>query len=542
MKTKYIFVTGGVTSSLGKGIISSSLGVLLKSRGYKITIQKFDPYFNIDSGTLNPYEHGECFVTSDGYETDLDLGHYERFLNQITTHKNNVTSGLIYKTVIDNERKGKYLGKTVQVIPHITNEIKRRIKILDKIKYYNIIIVEIGGTVGDIEILPYLETVRQLQWELGYTNSIVIHLTLLPYIFATGEIKTKPTQHSIRNLMENGVQADFLVCRTEQHISNNIRKKLSLFCNISPTHVIESINTKIIYDIPNLLHIQNFDKKVLKTLNILSLKQPNLDPWNNFIKKYKNPQYKITIAIVGKYVALHDSYKSIKESLIHAGTHQKIFVNIKWINSYIIKTKNIIKIFHGISGILIAPGFGNRGIQGKILASEYARINNIPFLGICLGMQVAMIEFAKNVLNKPDADSCEINPYTKDPIIILMKNQQNIKHKGGSMRLGNLKCVLKKNSKIFSIYGQEQIIERHRHRYEFNNVYLKLFTNAGMTISGINPDTALVEVIELDNHIFFIGVQFHPEYKSTIINPHPIFLSFVKESKNYVNQPLLTIK
>ncbi|WP_185872618.1 CTP synthase [Blattabacterium cuenoti] len=540
MKTKYIFVTGGVTSSLGKGILSSSLGVLLKSRGYKITIQKLDPYLNIDSGTLNPYEHGECFVTSDGYETDLDLGHYERFLDQITTHENNVTSGLIYKTVIDNEREGKYLGKTVQVIPHITNEIKRRIKILEKINNYHIIIVEIGGTVGDIEILPYIETVRQLKWELGYTNSIVIHLTLLPYILATGELKTKPTQHSVRNLMENGVQADFLVCRTEKHISNKIINKLSLFCNISPHNVIESINTKIIYDLPNLLHIQNFDKKVLKKLNLISLKKPNLNAWTNFIQQYKNPKYQITIAIVGKYVSLHDSYKSIKESLVHAGTFQKIFVNIKWINSCIIKTKNIIEIFNGISGILIAPGFGNRGIKGKILASEYARRNKIPFLGICLGMQVAMIEFARNVLKIPQADSCEINPYTKDPIIILIKNQKNIKNKGGTMRLGNLKCILKKNSKIFSIYGQEKIIERHRHRYEFNNDYLKSFATYGMQASGINPDTSLVEVIELEHHVFFIGVQFHPEYKSTVINPHPIFISFVKESKDYINKKLNT--
>ncbi|AWU43658.1 CTP synthase [Blattabacterium sp. (Cryptocercus kyebangensis)] len=534
METKYIFVTGGVTSSLGKGIISASLGMLLKNRGYKITIQKLDPYFNVDPGTLNPYEHGECFVTQDGAETDLDLGHYERFLDQATTKENNVTSGLIYKTVIDNERNGDYLGKTVQVIPHITNEIKRRIKILGLSNSYDIVITEIGGTVGDIECLPYIESVRQLKWELGESNSLVIHLTLLPYISVTGEIKTKPTQHSVRNLMENGIKADILVCRTEKHISKNIRNKLALFCNVKPEHVIESINTKIIYDLPYLLHLQNFDKSVLNHLNLSTFTSPNLDKWKIFIKKYKNPKYEIKIALVGKYVSLHDSYKSITESLIHAGTENEIYVNIRWICSEKIKENNIEEYFNGISGVLIAPGFGNRGVEGKILAAKYAREKKIPFLGICLGMQIAVIEFARNVLEIRKAESNETNPHTSYPVISLMKEQKNIIKKGGTMRLGNWKCSLIKGSKIFSIYGgKKEIFERHRHRYEFNNAYLENFSNSGMKIVGINPDTGLVEAIELDNHVFFLGVQFHPEYKSTVSNPHPLFKYFVQISKIY---------
>ncbi|WP_185873690.1 CTP synthase [Blattabacterium cuenoti] len=536
METKYVFVTGGVTSSLGKGIISSSLGMLLKNRGYKVTIQKLDPYFNIDSGTLNPYEHGECFVTKDGVETDLDLGHYERFLNQSTTKENNITSGLIYKTVIDNERKGLYLGKTVQVIPHITNEIKRRIKILETINNYDIIIIEIGGTVGDIESLPYIESVRQLKWELGKFNGIVIHLTLLPYIKSTGEIKTKPTQHSIRKLMENGIKADILVCRTEKHITKNIRKKLALFCNVQLKNVIESINTNIIYNIPCLLHKQNFDKEVLNNLNLSSLIHPNLKNWKIFIKKYKNPKYEITIALVGKYVSLHDSYKSITEALIHAGTEKEIFINIKWIYSGIIKKTNIKDYFNGISGILIAPGFGTRGIEGKILVAKYARENQIPFLGICLGMQIAIIEFARNVLNMKKAESHETNPETSCPVISLMEDQKNMLKKGGTMRLGNWKCSLLEGSKIFDIYGKKKVIfERHRHRYEFNNAYINVFSNAGMKPVGINPETGLVEAVELYNHIFFLGVQYHPEYTSTVNNPHPIFTYFVQISKNYNN-------
>ncbi|BBA17337.1 CTP synthase [Blattabacterium cuenoti] len=530
MKKKYIFVTGGVTSSLGKGIVSASLGMLLKARGYKVSILKLDPYFNIDPGTLNPYEHGECFVTKDGAETDLDLGHYERFLNQSTRKENNVTSGLIYKTVIDNERKGNYLGKTVQVIPHITNEIKRRIKILGKSKNFDIIITEIGGTVGDIESLPYVETVRQLKWELGKFNGIVIHLTLLPYITVTGEIKTKPTQHSVRNLMENGVQADIIVCRTEKHITNNIRKKLALFCNVKPNHVIESIDTKIIYEIPYLLHLQKFDEVVLNHLNLSTLSIPNLEKWRIFIKKYKNPKYETKIALVGKYVSLHDSYKSITEALIHAGTENETYVNIKWIYSEMIKEKNIKKYFEGISGILVAPGFGNRGIEGKILAAKYARENKIPFFGICLGMQIAVIEFARNVLGLKKAESHETNPNTSHPVICLMEKQKKLTHIGGTMRLGNWKCILVKGSKIHSIYGKKEIFERHRHRYEFNNDYLEIFSNAGMKVVGVNPETGLVEALELENHIFFLGVQYHPEYQSTVTHPHPLFINFVQLS------------
>ncbi|WP_185866418.1 CTP synthase [Blattabacterium cuenoti] len=533
METKYVFVTGGVTSSLGKGIVSASLGMLLKRRGYKVTIQKMDPYFNIDPGTINPYEHGECFVTRDGAETDLDLGHYERFLDQPTTKNNNVTSGMIYKTVIDNERRGIYLGETVQVIPHITNEIKKRIKELGKTNDYDIIITEIGGTVGDIEILPYIETVRQLKWELGESNGLVVHLTLLPYISVTGEIKTKPTQHSVRNLMENGIQADILVCRTEKHISKGIRNKLALFCNVKPENVIESINTKIIYDIPCLLHVQNFDRVVLNHLNLSTLITPNLKKWKIFLKKYKNPKCEIRIALVGKYVSLHDSYKSITEALIHAGTVNETYVNIKWIYSGMIKEKNIKEYFEGISGILIAPGFGNRGIEGKILAAKYARENKIPFLGICLGMQIAVIEFARNVLKIQEAESSETNPKTSHPVISLMKEQKNIMQKGGTMRLGDWKCSLIETSKIFSIYGKKDIFERHRHRYEFNNAYLESFSNAGMKVVGINPETGLVEAIELDNHVFFLGVQYHPEYNSTVTHPHPLFTYFVQISKNY---------
>ncbi|WP_185850217.1 CTP synthase [Blattabacterium cuenoti] len=533
MEVKYIFVTGGVTSSLGKGIISASLGMLLKSRGYKVSIQKLDPYFNIDPGTLNPYEHGECFVTKDGAETDLDLGHYERFLNQSTTKENNVTSGMIYKTVIDNERKGNYLGKTVQVIPHITNEIKRRIKIIGDSKNYDIIIIEIGGTVGDIESLPYIESVRQLKLELGKFNGLVIHLTLLPYITVTGEIKTKPTQHSVRNLMENGIQADIIICRTEKHISKEIKNKIALFCNVKPEYVIESIDTKVIYDIPCLLHIQNFDKVILNHLNLSTVKSPNLKKWKNFIRKYKNPKYEIKIALVGKYVDLHDSYKSIIEALIHAATENKIYVNIKWICSMMIKEKNINKYFEDVSGILVAPGFGNRGIEGKILAAKYARENKIPFFGICLGMQIAAIEFARNVLGLKNAGSYENNPNISHPVINLIKEQKNFSYKGGTMRLGNWRCSLVEGSKIFSIYGKKkEIVERHRHRYEFNNDYLKYFSEAGMKAVGINPDTGLVEAIELEGHIFFLGVQYHPEYKSRITNPHPLFTHFIKISKD----------
>ncbi|WP_185855367.1 CTP synthase [Blattabacterium cuenoti] len=534
MNKKYIFITGGVTSSLGKGIVSASLGMLLKYSGYRVTILKMDPYLNIDPGTMNPYEHGECFVTTDGAETDLDLGHYERFLNQNTTKKNSITSGLIYKTVIDNERKGNYLGKTVQVIPHITNEIKRRIKIFEKSNNYDIIITEIGGTVGDIEILPYVESVRQLKWELGKFNVIIIHLTLLPYISSTGEIKTKPTQHSVRKLMENGIQADIIICRTKKHISKEIKKKLALFCNVNLNNVIEAIDTEIIYEIPCLLNLQKFDKIVLDHLNLKTFNRPNFSKWNIFINKYRNPKYKVKIALVGKYIKLHDAYKSIEESLIHAGTKNEIYVKIKWICSETINNENVKKFFSGISGILIAPGFGNRGIEGKILAAKYARENMIPFLGICLGMQIAVIEFARNVLGLKNANSYEINPLTSHPVINIMEQQKKVIYKGGTMRLGDWKCSFIEGSKLFYIYNRKkEVYERHRHRYEFNNDYLKFFSNAGMNATGINPDTGLVEAFELKDHIFFLCVQYHPEYKSTVINPHPLFINFVKISKNY---------
>lgn len=533
IKSKYIFVTGGVTSSLGKGIVSASLGMLLKSRGYKIAIQKLDPYINIDSGTLNPYEHGECFVTDDGAETDLDLGYYERFLNQPTSKFNNITSGCIYQSVINKERRGDYLGKTVQVIPHITDEIKNRIKILALSKKYDIIITEIGGTVGDIECLPYIEAVRQLKWELGDKNVLFIHLTLLPYIKSTGEIKTKPTQHSVRCLMKNGIQADLIVCRTEKFISNEIRNKIALLCNITPNKIIESIDSETIYDIPQILHIQKFDQLILKDLNLSFSIKPNLNKWDLFLKKYKNPKYKVEIALVGKYVSLKDSYKSINEAFIHAGSINETHVNLKWIYSGSINNKNIDKYFRGISGILVAPGFGKRGIEGKILATRYARENKIPFLGICLGMQMAIIEFSRNVLELKDAESVEINPYTKFPVINLMENQKNEKYKGGTMRLGSWKCKIKNNSLMSKIYNKKEIYERHRHRYEVNNFYLQKLFTAGMEVVGCNPDTGLVEAIELKKHPFFIGVQYHPEYKSTVYSPHPLFIFFIKAALNY---------
>lgn len=533
IKSKYIFVTGGVTSSLGKGIVSASLGMLLKSRGYKIAIQKLDPYINIDSGTLNPYEHGECFVTNDGAETDLDLGYYERFLNQPTSKFNNITSGAIYQTVINKERKGEYLGKTVQVIPHITDEIKNRIKILGLSNKYDIIITEIGGTVGDIECLPYIEAVRQLKWELGNENVLFIHLTLLPYLKSTGEIKTKPTQHSVRCLMKNGIQADIIVCRTEKFISHEIRNKIALLCNIMSNKIIESIDCETIYDLPKILHIQKFDELVLKDLQLSFFIKPNLNKWNLFLKKYKNPKFKVEIALVGKYVSLKDSYKSINEAFIHAGARYETNVNIRWIYSGSINNKNIKKYFKGISGILVAPGFGSRGIEGKILAVRYARENKIPFLGICLGMQIAIIEFFRNVLGLKDAESIESNPCTKLPIIHLMQDQKNKKYKGGTMRLGAWKCKIKNSTLMSNIYKQKEIFERHRHRYEVNNNYLKKLSNAEMEIVGFNPDTGLVEAIELKKHPFFIGVQYHPEYKSTVYSPHPLFIYFIKAAKNY---------
>ena len=525
---KYIFVTGGVTSSLGKGIVAASLGLLLKSSGYRVTIQKLDPYLNVDPGTLNPYEHGECFVTQDGAETDLDLGHYERFLNIETSQANNVTTGRIYQTVIEKERKGDYLGKTVQIIPHITNEIKRRIKMLGKTGEYDIVITEIGGTVGDIESLPYIESVRQLKWELGEENAMVIHLTLIPFLAASGELKTKPTQHSVRQLMESGIQADVLVCRTEHTLPKSLKAKLALFCNVKLESVIESIDAKTIYDVPALLQKQNFDEVVLSKLNLPIKSKSDLNLWNQFLEKYKNPKNEVKIALVGKYVSLQDSYKSISEAFIHAGASESTKVELKWIYSGDLTTENLEKQLGDVDGILVAPGFGDRGIEGKILACKFARENNIPLFGICLGMQIAAIEFAKNVLGLAEAESTETNVQTPYPVISLMDEQKEISMKGGTMRLGNWKCAIKPNTKIEKIYQDTTVTERHRHRYEFNNDYLNPFQENGFLVSGVNSDTNLVEILELKDHPFYIGVQFHPEYKSTVMKPHPLFIGFIK--------------
>lgn len=527
--TKYIFVTGGVTSSLGKGIVSASLGLLLKSRGYNVTIQKLDPYINIDPGTLNPYEHGECYVTEDGAETDLDLGHYERFLNSATSQNNNVTTGRIYQSVIEKERKGDFLGKTVQVIPHITNEIKRRITILAK-ENYDIIITEIGGTVGDIESLPYIESVRQLKWELGEKNAMVIHLTLLPFLSSSGELKTKPSQHSVRSLMESGIMADVLVCRTEHKIAKDIRAKLAQFCNVGLENVIECMDMETIYEVPLYLQKQDFDDVVLKQLGLKSEKQADLKDWKTFLKKYKNPKKSITIALVGKYVSLQDSYKSIAEAFIHAGADLETEVNVKWVYSGDVSEESASEIFAGVDGMLIAPGFGDRGIEGKISAAKYARENNIPLLGICLGMQIMTIEFARNVLGLSKANSMEFDTSTPEPVISLMADQKNVVEKGGTMRLGAWKCTLKSGSKLAEIYGAKNISERHRHRYEFNSEFKDDFEKHGLLPTGVNPDTGLVETLELKDHPFYVGVQYHPEYKSTVANPHPLFKALIKAS------------
>lgn len=529
---KYIFVTGGVTSSLGKGIIAASLAKLLQAQGYRVTIQKLDPYINVDPGTLNPYEHGECYVTEDGAETDLDLGHYERFLNVPTSQANNVTTGRIYQSVIDKERRGEFLGKTVQVVPHITDEIKERVQILGNSGDYDIVITEIGGTVGDIESLPYIEAVRQLRWDLGENNGIVIHLTLVPYLSAAGELKTKPTQHSVKTLMESGVQADILVCRTEHDLPSDLRRKLALFCNVREEAVIQSIDASTIYDVPNLMLEQGLDKVVLKKLNLKSSK-PDISRWNQFLQRHKNPISEVNIGLIGKYVELQDSYKSILEAFIHAGAENEVKVNIESIHSEYLNSDNIkLKLSH-LDGVLVAPGFGERGIEGKIDAVKYVRENNIPFLGICLGMQMAVIEFARNVLGIKDADSTEMNQTTANPVIDLMKDQKTITDKGGTMRLGAWACDLKMGSKVRDIYKTESIKERHRHRYEFNGRYKKPMEDAGMFMSGLNPDTGLVEIIELPNHPWFVGVQYHPEYKSTVANPHPLFVAFVKAAFNH---------
>ena len=528
--TKYIFVTGGVTSSLGKGIISASLAKLLQSRGYRVTIQKFDPYINIDPGTLNPYEHGECYVTEDGAETDLDLGHYERFLNVPTSQANNITTGRIYQNVINKEREGAYLGKTVQVVPHITDEIKRNMKILGDTKKFDIVITELGGTVGDIESLPFIEAVRQLRWELGSGNSLVIHLTLVPFLAAAGELKTKPTQHSVKMLLEYGIQPDILVCRTEHHIPQELRKKIALFCNVNLNAVIESIDATTIYDVPLLMLKEKLDKTVLSKLKLPQKNEPNLESWKDFLGRLKNPTNEITIGLVGKYVELPDAYKSITEAFIHAGAKNECKVRVKCIQSENIIKENVAEKLKGLDGVLVAPGFGSRGIEGKIEAIQYVREHDIPFFGICLGMQCAVVEFARNVLGIKDAQSSEINDKSKNQVISMMEEQKKIKNKGGTMRLGSYTCDLKKGSKAAAIYGKSRITERHRHRYEFNNKYLEQFEKAGMIASGINPENNLVEIIELKNHPFFVGGQFHPELKSTVDNPHPLFVNFVAAS------------
>lgn len=528
-RTKFIFVTGGVTSSLGKGIISASLAKLLQARGFKVGIQKFDPYINVDPGTLNPYEHGECFVTDDGAETDLDLGHYERFLNEPTSQANNVTTGRIYQTVINKERKGDYLGSTVQVIPHITDEIKYRVKLLGKQNNYDFVITEIGGTVGDIESLPYVEAVRQMRWELG-KDCLVVHLTLVPFLAAAGELKTKPTQHSVKMLLEQGVQPDIIVCRTEHPLNDNIRDKIARFCNVQSSSVIESIDAETIYDVPVLMRQEKLDTEVLKLMNTPVENDLDITEWEDFLFRLKNPKRTVNIGLVGKYVELQDAYKSILEALVHAGAHLETKVNVEMIHSERITEENVHKKLKGLHGILVAPGFGGRGIQGKVEAVKYARENKIPFLGICLGMQVAVIEFARNVLGYTDAHSTEFNSKTSYPVIDMMENQKKISGLGGTMRLGAYPCEIRENTKSAETYQQDHIEERHRHRFEFNNAYLERYTNAGMIAAGTNTKDDLVEIVEITDHPWFVGVQFHPEYKSTVAKPHPVFIGFVNAS------------
>jgi CTP synthase len=529
-KCKYVFVTGGVTSSLGKGIISASLAKLLQARGYRVTIQKFDPYINVDPGTLNPYEHGECYVTEDGAETDLDLGHYERFLNVPTSQANNVTTGRIYQTVIENERRGEYLGKTVQVVPHITDEIKRRFKLLGDSGNFDIVITEIGGTVGDIESLPFIEAVRQLEWELGDDNAIVIHLTLIPYLSAAGELKTKPTQHSVRFLLESGIQPDILVCRTEHHLNADIRRKVALFCNVNVNAVIESMDVDTIYDVPLVMMKEKLDKVVLAKLKLSAKQDPTMDQWKEFLHHIRHPKHEVNIALVGKYVELPDAYKSINEAFIHAGAANECAVKVKYVHSELLTEENVSEKLKNFDGILVAPGFGGRGIDGKLEAIKFARENNIPFFGICLGMQCSVIEFARNVIGYKDAHSSEMNEESKHAVIDMMTEQKNITHKGGTMRLGSYECNLVKGSLAYKIYGKSKISERHRHRYEFNNKFTSVFEKHGMTITGTNPETGLAEIVEIPSHPFFIGVQFHPELKSTVENPHPIFVKFIKKA------------
>ena len=531
--SKYVFVTGGVTSSLGKGIISASLAKLLQARGLRTTIQKFDPYINVDPGTLNPYEHGECYVTDDGAEADLDLGHYERFLNVKTSQANNVTTGRIYQSVIEKERRGDFLGKTVQVIPHITNEIKARMQLLGKDDEHDVVITEIGGTVGDIESLPYIEAVRQLRWELGRENCVVIHLTLVPFLSAAKELKTKPTQHSVKTLMESGINADVLVCRTEHELSDDLRKKLALFCNVEQEAVIQSIDVETIYDVPILMYEEGLDQVVLKRLGIQDEDQPDLTHWKNFLKRHKNPKSTVTVGLIGKYVELQDSYKSILESFVHAGAANEVEVKVVPIHSSYLKEKDVQEKIANLDGVLVAPGFGGRGIEGKINSVKYVREHKIPFFGICLGMQMAVIEYARNVLQLPAANSIEMDANTPHPVISLMDEQRNIIHKGGTMRLGAWTCAIEKDTLLHKVYENNRIEERHRHRYEFNNAYYEQYQAHGMIASGVNPETRLVEAIELPAHPWFIGVQYHPEYSSTVANPHPLFVGFVNACNRY---------
>lgn len=526
--SKFIFVTGGVTSSLGKGIVAASLAKLLQARGLRVTIQKFDPYINVDPGTLNPYEHGECYVTEDGAETDLDLGHYERFLNIHTSQANNVTTGRIYQTVINKEREGSYLGKTVQVVPHITDEIKRRMKLLCESGDFDIVITEIGGTVGDIESLPFVEALRQLQWELPEHDTVVVHLTLIPYLKAAKELKTKPTQHSVRMLSEEGVHPDIIVCRTERPLSPDLKRKIALFCNVKPEAVVEAADASTIYEVPVLMMREGLDTTVLKKLNLTGTQQPDLSRWKLFLDKLKYPKAKVNVGLIGKYIELQDAYKSILESFIHAGAVNECQVQVINIHSEYITNENVAEKLVGLDALLVAPGFGHRGIEGKIAAVKYARENKLPFFGICLGMQMAAIEFARNVLGLKGANSTEMNLDTEHPVIDLMDEQKKVTSKGGTMRLGAYPCVIEKDSLAYQIYGKEEISERHRHRWEFNNRYLSDFESAGMAASGKNPDTGLVEIIELKNHPFFIGVQYHPELKSTVEEPQPIFVQFIK--------------
>ena len=530
---KYIFVTGGVTSSLGKGIIAASLAKLLQARGISATIQKFDPYINVDPGTLNPYEHGECYVTEDGAETDLDLGHYERFLNTPTSQANNVTTGRIYQTVINKERAGEFLGKTVQVVPHITDEIKHRMLLLGKEGKYDVVITEIGGTVGDIESLPFVETVRQIQWELPEEDVMVVHLTLIPYLKAAKELKTKPTQHSVRMLSETGVHPDVIVCRTEEPLNDDIKRKIALFCNVKPGAVIEAADASTIYEVPLLMLKEQLDVIVMKKLNITNYKEPDLTKWNGFLSKLKNPKSTVNIGLIGKYIELQDAYKSILESFIHAGAMNEVKVNVVNVHSENLTSQNVNEQLDGLDGLLVAPGFGNRGIEGKIIAVQYARENKLPFFGICLGMQMAVIEFARNVLGLKQAHSVEMDPNSPDPVINMMEEQKRITMMGGTMRLGSYPCTIAENSLAHKIYGATSINERHRHRYEFNNDYLSAFHDKGMVTSGLNPATGLVEIIELPNHPFFIGVQYHPELKSTVEAPAPLFVHFIAAAKQH---------